>query len=210
MSLRRRGSRGDLQIDRNMNIMTGGIEEWEDLQMDYYRFEATPYRALDELLDHYELPPNPFVVDYGCGLGRINFYFHHRFAVPGYGVELHAGRVRAARDNLRNYKAGLPKSKQSVQIAFKQAKAEYHDIDPRANIFYFFNPFSDQIYYDVLGKILDSLIEFNRRVDIIFYYPSTLYIMLMESEPHFKLHQMINLEYSSDPRECFMVYRHEP
>lgn len=210
MALRRRGSRGDLQIDRNLNIVSGGIEEWEDPNMDYFRFEATPYRALDELLAHYQLPEQPFLVDYGCGLGRINFYFHHMRAVPGYGVELHPGRIRSARENLRTYKEGLPKNQKSVQISFKQAKAEHHDIDPRANVFYFFNPFSDQIYYDVLGKILESLIEKDRVVDIIFYYPSPLYIMLMESEPHFKLHQMVNLEYSNDPRECFMIYRHEP
>ncbi len=210
MPKRRRGSRADSYIDRSLNIDSGGIEEWEDPNMDYFRFEATPYRALDELFKHYKPLNNAFLVDYGAGLGRINFYFHHKFKIPGYGVELHDGRIDSARKNLESYKLGLPRSQRNVPISFEQARAEYHVIDPRANTFYFFNPFSDSIFYDVLGQILASLIENDRPADIILYYPSTLYMMLLESEPAFKLYQMVNLEYSNDPRECFMIYRHEP
>lgn len=210
MLKRKRGPRGDSYIDRSLNIDSGGIEEWEDPNMDYFRFEATPYRALDELLAHYQPLDNAFLVDYGSGLGRINFYFHHKLQIPGYGIELHEGRIASARKNLDSYKKGLPKSRQNVQISFEQARAEYHVIDPRANTFYFFNPFSDQIYYDVLGQILASIMEKDRPVDIILYYPSMLYMMLMESEAAFELHQMVNLDYSNDRRECFMIYRHTP
>lgn len=210
MAKRQRGSRTDRYIDRSLNIDSGGIEEWDNDNMDYFRFEATPYRALDELLANYKPLEDAFLVDYGAGLGRINFYFHHKRGIPGYGVELHEGRIESARQNLVSYKKGLPKSERNVQISFEQARAEYHVVDPRANTFYFFNPFSDTIYYDVLGQILASLIENDRTADIILYYPSTFYIMLMESEPAFKLHQMVTLDYSSDRRDCFMIYRHEP
>lgn len=210
MPKRRKGSRSDNYIDRSLNIDSGGIEEWEDPNMDYFRFEATPYRALDELLTHYKPLENAFLIDYGAGLGRINFYFHHKFKIPGYGIELHEGRITSARENLNNYKLGLPRSERNVQISFEQARAEYHVIDPRANTFYFFNPFSDTVFYDVLGQILASLIEHDRPADIILYYPSMLYMMLMQSEPSFELLQMVDLEYSSDRRECFMIYRHRP
>lgn len=209
MPKRRRGPRGDYHIDRSLNIDSGGIEEWEDPNIEYYRFEATPYRALDELLAHYESPEHPFLVDYGSGLGRINIYLYHKKKIPGYGIELHEGRIHTARKNLLNYQSAFGDGK-AIPVYFEQARAEYHVIDPRANVFYFFNPFSDQIYYDVLGQILASLEQADRPVDIIFYYPSTLYIMLMESEPAFKYHQLLTLDYSSDPRDCFMVYRHIP
>lgn len=210
MALRRRGSRGDAQVDRILNIDSGGIEEWEEPNWDYFRFEATPYRALDELIERYEPLDNAFLVDYGSGLGRINFYFHHKFGMPGYGIELHDGRIKQANENLKSYKLGLPRNQRGIQLKFIKAYAEKHEPDPRANTFFFFNPFSDQIYYDVLGKILDSLIEHDRPCDIILYYPSSHYMMLMASEPNFKLHQVINLDYSSDTRDCFMVYRHTP
>ena len=82
MPKRRKGSRSDNYIDRSLTIDSGGTQEWEDPNMDHFRFEATPYRALDELLTHYKPLENAFLIDYGAGLGRINFYFHHKFKIP--------------------------------------------------------------------------------------------------------------------------------
>ena len=75
------GSRNDRFIDRQLGISTCGIEEWDGTEHLYHRFESTSYRALDFLFSHYTPDEDAFLVDYGCGLGRINFYFHHQLVL---------------------------------------------------------------------------------------------------------------------------------
>ena len=55
--------------------------------LDHNRYEATPYRALEQLFLQYKLKNNARVVDFGCGRGRGLFYIHNRFQVPVTGVE---------------------------------------------------------------------------------------------------------------------------
>ena len=54
--------------------------ETEEIQTDgkdtYYchRYEPTPYEVLDELFTFYTPEKTDVFVDYGCGMGRLNFY----------------------------------------------------------------------------------------------------------------------------------------
>ena len=54
--------------------------ETEEIQTDgkdtYYchRYEPTPYEVLDELFTFYTPNKTDVFVDYGCGMGRLNFY----------------------------------------------------------------------------------------------------------------------------------------
>lgn len=67
--------------------------ETEEIQTDgkdtYYchRYEPTPYAVLDELFTFYTPEKTDVFVDYGCGMGRLNFYIEKRHSLSSTGVE---------------------------------------------------------------------------------------------------------------------------
>ena len=67
--------------------------ETEEIQTDgkdtYYchRYEPTPYEVLDELFTFYTPEKTDVFVDYGCGMGRLNFYIEKRYSLSSTGVE---------------------------------------------------------------------------------------------------------------------------
>jgi hypothetical protein len=87
--------------------------------------------------------------------------------------------------------------------------AEEYNINPSDNKFYFFNPFSIQIFIKVIGNILTSVEEYERTVDVILYYPSDDYIYFLENNTAFVLLNEIKLPYlyDNDSRHSFLVYR---
>lgn len=199
-------SRGDLAVDRQLGIETCGIEEWEGDDELYHRFESTSYRALDSLWAEYMPLEDACLLDYGCGLGRVNFYAHHQLGLGGYGLEVHADRVRRAKENLRGYVRH-----QGVQadIRFIETMAEKHIPAPETSLFYFFNPFDVTVFEIVLKNILDSLVHRPRIADLVLYYPSWDYLEVMGKQDVFKPLLLVDLSWSSDPRDYFMVYRVE-
>ena len=68
--------------DELLGIRTTGIREWTDNNVQYNRYEGTPYDALDVLSEKYEFRDIDRVVDFGCGRGRVMFYLHNRFHLP--------------------------------------------------------------------------------------------------------------------------------
>ena len=65
--------------------------------------------------------------------------------------------------------------------------------DPRDNRFYFFNPFSVQVFMNVVNNILLSVEAVEREMDIILYYPSEDYIFFLENQTAFELKREIRL-----------------
>ena len=74
----------------------------------------------------------------------------------------------AAIKNKEMYKKKL---KNDVPIDFVYALAEQYEVDKKDNCFYFFNPFSLKIFKQVTRNILKSVIEHQREIDLILYYP---------------------------------------
>ena len=56
-----------------LQIKTGGLREWRKQTDKYNRYEATPYQALESLIQHYKLKPTDRVVDFGSGRGGFHF-----------------------------------------------------------------------------------------------------------------------------------------
>ncbi|BAM48403.1 hypothetical protein AXY_22710 [Amphibacillus xylanus NBRC 15112] len=71
-----------------LQIKTGILREWRKETDKYNRYEATPYQALESLIQHYKLKPTDRVVDFGSGRGRVSFFLHNHFNVPITGVEM--------------------------------------------------------------------------------------------------------------------------
>lgn len=95
------------------------------------------------------------------------------------------------------------------KISFVNCIAEDYEINSKENKFYFFNPFSVQIFIKVVTNIIYSVVDEYRPVDLILYYPSDDYIYYLENYTIFQLIKEIKLNkhYEQDNREKILVYR---
>jgi SAM-dependent methyltransferase len=193
--------------DDLLNIFTRGDQKDFYGSLHYHRYEPTPYSALEILFEQFELKYSDRVVDFGCGKGRLNFYINYRFQSTVVGIEMNETFYEEAIENRRNY---LKKAnKKTNQIQFKCCLAEEYQIDPMDNRFYFFNPFSLQIFMMVVNNILLSVEKVKRDIEIILYYPSEDYIYFLNNHPSFQLKQEVILMdlYKHNPNERFMIYK---
>ncbi|MFC4713398.1 SAM-dependent methyltransferase [Planococcus dechangensis] len=191
----------DRHMDRQLNVHTGGEQMGFHASMHEHRFEVTPYAWLQALFQHHPLAGAGRLVDFGSGKGRLNFYAHQLFGTPSSGVEVDPSLHEAALRNLKNLK-GNP------HIEFCNGYAQDYRIRSDDRWFYFFNPFSDPVFMKVVGRILRSVAEYPREVDIILFYPSIEYIDFLERRTAFELFKEIPLpDNAGDPREKFLVYR---
>ncbi|WP_047980494.1 methyltransferase [Ornithinibacillus contaminans] len=192
--------------DKLLNIHTTGKITTSNSDH-YYPYEPTPYHALETLFDTYEIKRTDRVVDFGCGLGRLNFfihYFYHAFVV---GIEMNRMFYQKALDNQLHY---AKKTKNQVgRIEFNCCLAEEYSINPKDNRFYFFNPFSVHIFQNVVNHIIRSVEDFAREVDIILYYASEDYVFHLQNNTPFELVDEIILPgiYEKNPYERFLIYR---
>lgn len=196
----------DRKQDKLLGIKTVGIREWTDNnKFQYNRYEATPYKALNILFENYKFRDTDKVVDFGCGRGRVAFYLHNRFHIPVTGVE---GNYITYEEALENEAIYRLRAKHIIApIKFKYGFAQNYKIDKRDNCFYFFNPFSVQIFRKVVHNILRSVEKDRRTVDLILYYPIHVYIDFLETSTPFTIVNEIKVPGGSDIKDKFIIYR---
>ncbi|TMU85189.1 methyltransferase [Bacillus sp. BHET2] len=192
--------------DKLLNIKTRQNQIGFHRSFHYHRYEPTPYVALEELFQQYKLKSSDRVVDFGCGKGRLNFFIHHLFQSTAIGVEMNDEFYDEAMENLTNYR-----QKAKVlggTISFEHCLAEEYAVHRKDNRFYFFNPFSVQIFMKILNNILLSVETFPRDIEILLYYSSDDYVHYLEDHPLFELKKEIHLsgEYEQNEYERFLVY----
>ena len=192
------------KYEQSLNIRTSGMREWKN-HTHYNRYEATPYKALDELFKNYRLNKTDEVVDFGSGRGRVSFYIHNRFKVPVTGVEVNDKTFEEALDNKVSYRHKAKSIEAPIRFDF--ALAEQFEVDETDNKFYFFNPFSVQIFGKVIENILRSVEEEKRSVDIILYYPTAKYKKYIAKNTSFKLLNKVRVPGAQDKKEKFVIYR---
>ncbi|UTE79358.1 methyltransferase [Rossellomorea sp. KS-H15a] len=192
--------------DTLLNIKTGDRQIGFHRSFHYHRYEPTPYAALEELFRQYELESSDRVVDFGCGKGRLNFFVHHLFQSTVIGVEM---KDEFYGDCMRNLATYREKTKiRNDAISFRHCLAEDYEINPADNRFYFFNPFSVQIFIKVINHILLSVESFPRDIEILLYYSSDDYVHFLEDHPLFQLRKEVVLtgEFAKNEYERFLVY----
>jgi len=190
--------------EKLFNIKTSGEQKIFNESPHYNRYEPTSYSVLEILSKQYNFTAEDHIVDFGCGKGRLNFYINHFFDSTVIGIEMNNFFYKQAIDNKKEY---LKKHrKKTNEINFLNCFAEEYKINPSDNKFYFFNPFSIQIFIKVIGNILISVEGYERAVDIILYYPSYDYIYFLENNTPFVRLNEINLP-DNDPRHSLLVYR---
>ena len=196
---------GERKYDQMLQIKTIGLREWRKQTDDYNRYEATPYTALEKLFKQYKLKPEDSIVDFGSGRGRVSFYIHNHFNVPVTGVE---NNDKTYDESLYNKAVYRQNNKHlEAPIRFEFGLAENYQVRPEDNKFYFFNPFSVNIFKQVVGNILLSVEQEKRPVDIILYYPLPEFKKFLKKETPFKLINKIKAHREHGKYGKFLIYR---
>lgn len=195
---------GERKLDRSLGIRTVGIREWRESNVQYNRYEATPYKVLEVLCENYKFKDAYRVVDFGCGRGRVAFYLHNRLQIPVVGIEANPLTYEEALENKALYR--LKAQDIPAPIRFKYGLAQHFKIDEKDNCFYFFNPFSVQIFRKVVHNIMRSVAKHRRTVDLILYYPVREYKDFLRTTP-FEMINKIRVPDAHDKKEKILIYR---
>ena len=187
-------------FEKLLNISTSGNQKNFNEFIHYNRYEPTSYYVLEAILHNYPLLESDNIVDFGSGKGRLNFFLNYFFKCKVTGIEMNKYYYEEALEN---------KGHDCSKISFVNCIAEDYEINSKENKFYFFNPFSVQIFIKVVTNIIYSVVDKYRPVDLILYYPSDDYIYYLENYTIFQLIKEIKLNkhYEQDNREKILVYR---
>jgi hypothetical protein len=130
--------------------------------VDYHATRIVPLR---KVLAATSPGPDSFLVDYGCGKGRVLLVAAECGFSRSVGIEFMHDLCQVARSNVKRYgqKTGI---KADIQIVESDA-ADYVVQDDQTH-FYFFNPFSAGVLRQVLQRITHS-VQVNPRVIYIIY-----------------------------------------
>ena len=202
----RRNQMKENYYEKLLNINTKGNENWNKTSTHNHPYQPTLYEALDVLFENYNLNKEDRVVDFGCGKGRLIFYINYYFKCIVSGIEMNEIYYNEALLNKSRY---IQKNKKMEdKINFYCNLAQNYNIDLKDNKFYFFNPFSVQIFMCVVENILKSFEKNPRNIDLILYYPSDDYIQFLEYRTPFILEREVIFEdlYKNDPKEKFLIY----
>ena len=74
--------------EKLLNIQTEGYQLGYPRDIQYHRYEPTPYLALEQLFNEYEFRNVGTFVDYGCGKGRVPIYVHNKLRINTVGIEM--------------------------------------------------------------------------------------------------------------------------
>lgn len=191
--------------DRKLQIQTTGLREWGKGAKAYNRYEATPYSALEKFFSQYTLPEDSHVIDFGSGRGRVAFYIHNKFNVPVTGVEANDKTIDEAFKNKQSYRR--KRNHLKAPIAFDFALAEQYVINDEATHFYFFNPFSVQIFKKVIHNILQSVQRNERTIELIMYYPLPEFKNYLQTHTDFEMINKLKTKGEHGKYGKFVIYR---
>ena len=81
-----KGTRAHFLFRRTSSTQTSGRD---DTNADKYRYpyEATPYCVFERLAGTGTIGKDDTILDYGCGKGRVGFFFPYRTKAKSIGIE---------------------------------------------------------------------------------------------------------------------------
>lgn len=195
----------ELYYEKLLGITTIGNQK-VNKSNHYNIYEPTTYNSLELLTSQINITENDNFIDFGCGKGRLNFYMNYKFNCSTTGIEMNKYYYNDSLDNKKKYM--LKNKNKGNNIKFLNILAEDYLINDKDNIFYFFNPFTVEIFSKVINNILLSLERNYRKITIILYYPLNDYIYFIEDRtPFFLEKEIINTSlYHKDNNHKFLIY----
>lgn len=196
--------------DQLLSVQTKNISTQVESQSGHDSpHEATPYPLLYTLFRAYQLTESDVFVDFGCGTGRVLFLVHHLFESSVVGIEKDEQLYKQSMQNKQRY---LQNSLGKIdKITITNSRAETYHIQAAENKFYFFNPFSKDVFEKVIENIVQSYERNCRTIDLVFYYPWDTYVDFLTSKTPFTLFKEVKIPglYERNTRERFLIYRLE-
>lgn len=194
-------STDETKWDKLLGIRTTGRD---DSQSDQYRYpyEPTPYTVLERLAYAGYIGKKNTLIDYGCGKGRVGFFLSYQTRCTSIGIEYDERICASAVKNLETAVA-------AGRVKFLKQNAENYQVPIEADRFYFFNPFSIEIFRSVLGRIRESYYENPRQMLLFFYYPSDEYVSYLMTVDELAFEDEIDcrdLFDGEDARERVLVF----
>jgi len=187
--------------DKHLQIQTTGRD---DSAADAYRYpyEPTPYCVLERLAASGLIGETDVVLDYGCGKGRVDFFLAYETKANAVGIECDTKIYRSTTDNWHHAVSG-------AKTEFVMMRAETYEVPTKVNRCYFFNPFSVEILYKVMARILESYYEKPREILLFFYYPSDAYVSCLMTVDELEFYDEIDcgdLFEGNDLRERILIF----
>ena len=134
----------------------------------HHHYQGASYFILFSIFD--KLPKetrNSILIDYGCGKGRAIFVAEQCGFTNLIGVDIAKELIIDANENKKAYKKKNPYS--NIEFLFEDATK--YKIPENAQIFYFFNPFGEEIMQKVINNIKGSLNLNPRKIYCIYLNP---------------------------------------
>lgn len=190
----------DNYFDKLLKIKTSGRDDI-DADLKKFPYEPTPYSILERLANTGYINKKSVLLDYGCGKGRVSIYMTHQTRCKSIGIDYNERLLNKALDNIKNFKA-------KNKISFINANASDFILPNNINCCYFFNPFSIEILNDVINRIYNSYVSFNRDILLFFYYPSNKYIEYLNNKAFIKKIDEIDCSdiFFNDEKEKILIY----
>ena len=187
--------------DKLLQIKTTGRD---DSNSDQYRYpyEPTPYSVLERLANSGLIRKKDVVLDYGCGKGRVDFFLSYQTKANTLGIEYDERIYQGALENKRTAVSG-------ARTEFVLARAEEYEVPAEVNRYYFFNPFSVELFRKVMARILESCYANPRELYLFFYYPSEEYVSYLMTVEELEFYDEIacgDLFEGKDSRERILIF----
>jgi len=159
----------DIYKDKLHNIDTEGrSEKYSDDNI--FPYEPTPYSVLERLVESGIIDEDSHVIDYGSGMGRACLYLAEQTGCRCTGIECVDEFYQASLKNL---------SDKDLKVEFVKCSVEDYPLPDDSNVMYFFNPFSEEIFKQVMENIIESYHRNPRDMKLLFYYPSDEYVAFL-------------------------------
>lgn len=158
----------ETDLEKLLNINTIDIDDSKE-DTHHNRYEPTPYKVLDLLIESEYINSDDILLDIGCGKGRVSLYLNHKIGCVCKGLDFNSDLIEEANINKKNMNSN---------VEFICENAIHYKIT-NENKFYFFNPFSIEIFFSVINNIITSYYENPREIMIFLYYPDNDFMSYM-------------------------------
>lgn len=159
-----------LWFERRLDVQTSGRIELDELGVagrDRWRYEPAEWRVLRRILRRREVDPDDVFLDMGSGMGRVVLQATDYRPRRVIGVELSKDLTDIAQQNLARNRDRL----RCKDVELIASDALEYEVPDDVTIVFFNNPFTGDVFAEVMRKLEASLDRRPRRMRIIYRNP---------------------------------------
>ncbi|MGH8065697.1 MAG: class I SAM-dependent methyltransferase [Candidatus Entotheonellia bacterium] len=163
------------RFDRIYGVKTGGLVEAQDLDVPVHirrhvtRYQASKIKVLRHILRQIPTTYNEFTfIDFGCGKGRALLIATAHGFKRIIGIEISPNLHKIGQENIQKYRT---KTGMGSNIELHCMNVTEFALPAEPALFYFYNPFDQEITATVLKNIEQSLTEKPREIFLVYVFP---------------------------------------